>query len=115
MKVFMARLQPLLPGLLSMDQHGFYQGRGCTTALALLLPVVDLARHARCETVVTALDISKVYVSICRVHMDRILNCAGITDCYFYHLYCPARDEDAIYVTGFSALPAPFGTGRGIW
>ena len=114
MKVFMACLPPLLPGLLSADQRGFCQGRGCTTALASLLPVVDLARNAQCETVVTALGISKAYNSICRVHMDRILDWVGITDCYFYHLYCTVRDEGVIYATGSLALLTTFGTGHGI-
>ena len=99
---------------MSADQHSFCPGRGCTTALASLLPVVDLARQAQRETVVMALDISKAYDSICRVHMDRILDWVGITDCYFYHLYCTARDEGTIYVTGSSALLTPFGTGHGI-
>ena len=109
MKVFMDCLRLLLSGLMSADKHIFCQGRGCTTALASLLPVVDLARHAQHETVVMGLDISKAYDSICRVHMDRILDWVGIMDCYFYHLYCTARDEGMIYVAGPSALLTPLG------
>ena len=61
-------------------------GEGLHHCIGLLLPVVDLARHARREMVAMALDISKVYDSICWVQMDRILDWVGITDCYFYHL-----------------------------
>ena len=61
-----------------------------------------------------ALDISKAYDSVCRVNMDRIMDWVGVSDCYFYRLYCAARDQGKVYVTSATGLSAPFGTFWGI-
>ena len=57
-------------------------------ALASLLPLVEQACHGRVETVLMALDVSKAYDSVCRHNMDRVTDWVGVSDCFFYSLYC---------------------------
>lgn len=86
MKIFVMRLTPLLPHILSADQHGFCPGRNCMTALATVLPVVDAAVNSKSDLLLMQLDIDKAYDSVDRAAMLGVLQYIGVTNNPFYRV-----------------------------
>ena len=113
MRIFIARLSPALPVVMSSSQHGFCPGRSTSTALASILPVLEFTGTMGAGAV-CALDIHKAYDSVNRAAMDVIAGHLGLTDNGFWRLMQVARDAGPVYITGHSTLAEPFTTSRGI-
>ena len=64
--------------------------------------------------VLRTLDLHKAYDSVNRMAMDTIAFHLGLTGNGFWTLMTLARDTGPVYITGTSALSAPFYTTRGI-
>ena len=60
------------------------------------------------------LDLHKAYDSVNYTAMDTIASHLGLTGNGFWTLMTLARDTGPVYITGTSALSAPFYTTRGI-
>ena len=60
------------------------------------------------------LDLHKAYDSVNRTAMDTIASHLGLTGNGFWTLMTLAHDAGPVYITGTSALSAPFYTAHGI-
>ena len=64
--------------------------------------------------VLCALDLHKAYDSVNRTAMDTIASHLGLTGNGFWMLMTLAHNTGPVYITGTSALSAPFYTTQGI-
>ena len=104
MRVFVARLLPAMPLCTAPHQHGFCPGRSVTSALLLVLPVLNLAHNPAFPVVVAAVDVEKVYDRIDCCAMDSILSYMEVADNAFYALYRACRDGSEVLLTGGGGL-----------
>ena len=105
MRIFVCRLSPELPQVMSPTQHGFCPGRSTTTALTSLLPALEYL-GAVAPKVLCALDLHKAYDSVNCSAMHTIASHLGLTGNGFWMLMTLACDAGPVYITGTLALSA---------
>ena len=85
-------------------QHGFCPGCSVTSALLLVLLVLDHAHNPGFPVVVATVDVEKAYDRVDRCAMDSILSYMGVADNAFYLLYQACRDGSEVLLTGGGRL-----------